>query len=83
MLEGRDGSDHEAMLRQFKQTGGALESLDGITFFQTNDTSYIAVFAVREVREIGLEILQEQANWFKQYGRSQEVLEAKLRSGRD
>jgi len=30
------------------------------------------------IEEMDMNILKEQANWFKQYGRSQQVLEKKI-----
>jgi len=74
MLEGRDGTDKEAMTRRFRETGGALEPLEGLNI------SYIPKIS-GTYSELLRDVLKQQAEWFKEYGRSKEVLAEKLRQG--
>ena len=93
MLDGKDGSNLESMTYRFRETGGALEPLRDINLFlydRINAPIYgrwgpVIIFPIGEEitddrrRPIGLEILEQQAQWFKEYGKSKEVLEQKLR----
>ncbi len=91
MLEGKDGTSLVAMTKHFQPTGGALEPLRGLRFFydfgnlkmefpspldQLEGRSQLT-----DYRNIGLEIFQQQAQWLKEYGKSQQVLEQKIAQG--
>nr|MBI4157179.1 hypothetical protein [Candidatus Woesearchaeota archaeon] len=82
MQAGRDGKDPEAMTKWFKETGGALEPLKGIEILKEKlglELHYHKTPHNTYLSPIGLEIFQQQAQWFKEYGKSKEVLEQKLR----
>jgi hypothetical protein len=86
MLNGQDGTNPDAMTKWFRKTGGALEPLTGIRFEYENDKELFLIHPVGQPgKSVGhnkitmpLEILQEQARWFREDGRSEEVLEAKI-----
>lgn len=91
MLDGKDGTAANAMTKHFHQTGGALEPLQGLRFFYDRGNLSLEFplskesvprghLAIKSQR-IGIEILQQQAQWTSQYGKSQQVLEQKIAKG--
>ena len=69
MLEGRDGSNHDALTRHFKKTRGALEPLTGIGIAYDHSDLYLSHPSENSSKmfrkKIGIELFQEQDNWLK------------------
>ncbi len=92
MLEGRDGTSADAMTKYFQQTGGALEPLQGLHFFYDGGNLKMEFpspvdglegsSVLTDYRHIGEEFFQQQAQWFKDYGRSRQVIEQKIKAGK-
>lgn len=91
MLEGRDGKNHDAMVSWFHRTSGALEPLKGIKIYEKEKGNYYLLHPVgrpdaqregeiiAKEKPISIEIFQQQAQWFKEYGKSADVLKKKMR----
>ena len=85
MLQGKNGSAFDALTYNFERTGGALEPLQGVVITNREENLYLTHLAgnaehkVYQHKLMGMEIFFEQARWFTDHGRSQEVLEQKTR----
>ncbi len=89
MMEGRDGTTPDSFIKHFQSTAGALEPLAGLGL------EYISSWDSWQIRYpvgkpgyshgswmVGVEIFQQQAQWFKEYGKSRQVLEQKIAAGK-
>ncbi len=87
MKEGRDGSDKKAMVRRFDETCGALSPMAGLSLETAADDAKKVVISSTPIGTGGhagrwgifeADIFAHMADWYKQHGRSRQVLEQKL-----
>ncbi len=91
MLEGKKGEEKDTMEKRFSQTDGALEPLTGLVITPKNfsDKKYSLSFkedyecdserCIHQCdREISLDIFAQQARWYREEGKSYQVLEQKI-----
>lgn len=63
----------------FFETGQAVKFLEGLKFnYIRGESTYTMIMPNGKTKKIGLEILQEQKNWVKNYGIADKVIEARL-----